>query len=223
MHPIIQAILNSLNSWGGYDHQNSHLELASLCLEAKFAGLDISPLKPAWERLRTNTRKRLGIFLRAPIGLPHSNIATSHDELIGICAMSYLFDNGETAREILDHGTTFGLWITAPNEHGHLIDSEWFSLLRPEYRSLVKIAAGYKINWLEKLALILSLDFNKVFNTKRVKLLFLHAAGMKFSALPRINRELGEKYKGRYLSDYNNPTLPIYQALWVLNGSKALF
>jgi len=217
-HPIIQAIINSLNDWGGWDHQNSQLELASLCLEAKFAGLDISPIKPYYELLINSTRTKPGHFRRSP----NDPIANSHDNLIGLAVLSYLFDNGEIAREILAN-TEYGLWITGKNEHGHLIDSEWFSLLRPEYRSLVKIAAGRKINVLEKLMLVLSLDFNKVFNTKRVKLLFLHAAGVKFSALPRIVKELGDKYKGRYLSDYNSPTLWIYQALWALNGSKTLF
>jgi len=210
IHPLIQKIIDSTNSWGGWSHQNSHLELASLVLEARVAGLDITPLKALYDLQISTTRTKPGHFLRSP----DSTMATSHDELIGLVAASYLFDGGAVAREILDN-TVFGIWNTGKNEHGNWFDFEWFILWRPEYQALAKLAAGRKLNIIQKIALNLSLIYSKAFNVKRVKLLFLYAANETCSNFGKIEAELGNHYKGQRQFDD-----PIYKALWETNEGR---
>jgi hypothetical protein len=206
----VQDIINSTNSWGGWEHQNSQLELASLSLEAKRAGLSIEPLRDIWFKQRDATRKSRGIFLRSPEGTHHSAIANSHDNWVGIAVLSFLFDDGKTAKEILDEGLTFGLWITGKNERGHWIDSEWFTPWRPEYRAIMKLAAGRKITAIEDLFLRANIYLSKAWNMKRVRLLFLDAIGYDRKFIELELARLGDKYRGRYGDD------PLYWNLWKL-------
>lgn len=190
-----------------FGRQNPFLELASLVLEARKVGLAYDKLKPTWKKMRDDRRYKRGVFLRFP---NDRSISTSHDEALGIAVLSYLFDNGETAREILDEGLIFGLWFTGKNEKGKLLDSEWFTFWRPEQRATMKLAADRKINWLENFALRLSLIKSTSWNMKRVRILFLEGLGYNPKFLERQTIALGDKYRGRY---GNNP---LYWNIWNL-------
>jgi hypothetical protein len=213
----IQDIIESTNEWGGWGHQNSQLELASLALEARRAGLSYDRLKPTWEKQRDATRNGRGIFLRSPKGSYSSEIANSHDNLIGIAVLSYLLDNGETIKEVIDEGLFFGLWITGKNEKGWWLDSEWFTYIRPDYRAFVKLAAGRKITWFEEAAMRLNIMLATSWNMKRVRLLFLDAIGYDKEFLIAETNKLGDKFKGRYIAHGPNP---LYENLWALQGNK---
>jgi hypothetical protein len=199
--------------------QNPFLELAARVVEIKQLGLDYSRLLPTWEKMRDERRASLGIFLRKPNDF---SISTSHDELLGICVLSHIFDGGRTAKEIEEHGLTFGLWITGRNEHGKKIDSEWFSYWRPEYRAFVKLAQGKPLSYLERTALDVNLLVSRAWNVKRVRLLFLKnvlpdekpnlltrlvcfLTKHKIDANTGVQRQaeiaMGDKYKGRYGDD----------------------
>jgi hypothetical protein len=206
----VQDIIDSTNEWGGWGHQNSQLELASLALEAKKAGLAYDRLGHTWTKQRDATRSDRGVFLRSPKGQYSSDMANSHDNWVGIAVLSYLFDGGETAREILDEGLTFGLWLTGKNEKGHWLDSEWFTALRPEYRAIMKLAAGRKITFIEDLFLKGNLLFSKSWNMKRVRVLFLESIGYDLPFLDKVSREMGDRFKARYGEN------PLYLNLWRL-------
>jgi len=183
-----------------YGKQNPFLVLSSAALELKKAGLAYDRLAPTWERMRDERRLRRGIFKRKPIHLikyGEQDITTSHDEWLGLAALSMLFDNGETAREILDEGLIFGLWLTGKNEKGYWLDSEWFTPWRPEYRAFMKLAAGRKISWLENFAMRLNVQTN-IFNMNRIKILFLDGLGYDRAFLTVAEIKLGTKFKGWY-------------------------
>lgn len=233
MEDPVQYLINELNEWGGWGHQNSQLELAVRVLELRESGFDISPLKPIWEKQRDSTRLSPGIFLRSPKGKYSSDMANSHDNFLGICILSYIFDNGATAKEIEDKGLVFGLWLTGRNEKGKLIDSEWFTYWRPEYRAFIKLAQGKKLTYIERTALDLNLLISQAWNVKRVRLLFLKEIlpDNKPNLLTKLICKLSGKhiynnvgvqhqsesfmmdsYKGRYGED------PLLLHLWSLNS-----
>lgn len=235
MRDVIQEIIDSTNYWGGWGHQNSQLELAVYVLEAKNADLDYLRLKPLYDKQVQYTRTTPGIFLRTPKGEYSSDMSNSHDNWIGLAILSYLFDDGKVAREILDEGVKFGLWLTGPNEKGKLIDSEWFTPLRPEYRAIMKLAAGRKLTILEKTGLEVNLLTSRAWNMKRTRILFLRALGYKDnkpSLLTRIVCKLakkpidvnagfieqsevlmGDDFKGRYGDE------PILNYIWNLTNT----
>lgn len=207
MEPIqdpISAIIEAAQD-PNFGLQNPFLELASLSLEAKHAGLAYDRLKPTWERMRDERRARRGVFLRKP---NDTSISTSHDEWIGLAVCSYLFDGGETAREILDEGLTFGLWMTGRNEKGYWFDSEWVTPLRPEYRAIMKLAAGRRITFIEDLFMRGNIWLSRAWNMKRVRLLFLDAIGYDLEFVLESLTQLGELYRGRYGSN------PLYWNIW---------
>lgn len=188
--------------------QNPFLELASLTLEAKHAGLNIDPIKPTWERMRDERRARRGIFLRKPNDY---SISTSKDEAYGIFILSNIFDNGETGKEILDEGLTFGLWLTGRNEKGWWLDSEWFLFLRPDYLAFCKLLVNRRITFLQDIFMRINISVSHTYNIKRVKLLALqHLTGYdQFYVATELTR-LGDRYKGRYGDN------PLYLNLWKL-------
>ena len=220
---IVAAIKASSNEWGGWSHQNSQLELASMALEVRACPGGESAallLAPLWFKQAKATRKRPGVFARSPGDV----IANSHDNWIGLSVCSYLFDydddyqyEGSTAKEILDQGLTAGLWLTGKNEHGYWLDGEWFNSWRPLYKGLMKLGAGRKITWLEKLEICLNLRFSDAYNVVRVNLLFCELVkdelGWVAKHLPYFQEKLSDRYKARYGDN------PIYKGLWELNGS----
>lgn len=176
--------------------QNPFLELASLTLEAKHAGLAYDRLKPTWERMRDERRARRGIFLRKPNDY---SITTSKDEAFGIFILSALFDGGETGKEILDEGLIFGLWLTGKNEHGYWLDTEYFTFWRPDYLAFCKLMVGRRINWLMELFMRINISVSNTHNIKRVKLLALHhIAGYDYSFIYAELKKLGDRYRVRY-------------------------
>jgi hypothetical protein len=206
----IQDIIDSTNEWGGWGHQNSQLELASLALEAKKAGLAYDRLGHTWEKQRDSTRLKRGIFRRSPKGYHSHDMSNSHDNAVGIAVNSWLFDHGETAKEILDEGLTFGLWLTGPNEKGRWLCGEWFTFWWPQHRAIMKLAAGRKITALEDLFLRANLLFATSWNMKRVRILFLESIGYDLPFLDKVSREMGDRFKGRYGEN------PLYLNLWRL-------
>ena len=177
-----------------YGKQNPFLVLSSAVLECRKAGLAWDRFKPTWERMRDERRLSRGVFLRKP---NDTSISTSHDEWVGMAVLSSLFDNGETAKEILDEGLIFGLWLTGRNEKGFWIDSEWFTPWRPEYRAFMKLAAGRKISWLENFAMRLNVQTN-IFNMNRIKILYLDGLGYDKEFIRVAEIKLGTKFKGWY-------------------------
>jgi|GEM_PF-4020175 len=193
-----------------YGKQNPFLVLSSAALELKKAGLAYDRLAPTWERMRDERRLRRGIFKRKPIHLikyGEQDITTSHDEWLGLAALSMLFDNGETAREILDEGLTFGLWLTGKNEKGYWLDSEWFTPWRPEYRSYMKIAKNRRITKLENWFMKLNHKSN-LFNVKRVQFLMLESVGYNQAYIAKCLENLGTKYRVWYGKN------PLFLRLW---------
>lgn len=208
-----QRVVESANWWGGWSHQNSKLELAVYALEMQKAGLDITPLSTLWELQEKHCKKSEGVYLRAPLGEPHSDMTTSHDEWLGIAALSFLFDHGKTASAILDKGLNcLGLWYTNPQPQGKWLDSEWFTSWRPEYRAIMKLAARRKINLLEHLALILNLRYSKVYNMKRVRLLLLELMGYNVDSYHKL---VGDKHK-----EYHSSNKILQQEVWNQDDNK---
>jgi len=211
---LVALILASVNELGFWDHQNSQLELASKSLEVRVTGEDISELSMLYLRQCVKTSIRPGVFRRSP----GSDMANSHDNIVfGVAVSSMLHDNGAVARQILKSGP---LYISGVNEHGHIIDWEWFMLMRPDYRGFLKVMAGIKPHWWEDKAMRLNMLYSKAFNIKRVQIMALYAAGYYHRDMETAIMRLGEKYKGRYLADRKNPTLPIYKAAWAANEGK---
>lgn len=122
--------------------------------------------------------------------------------------MSYLFDDGATAKEILDQGLVFGLWLTGPNEKGNWIDSEWFVYWRPDYAPVMKLAAGREISSLENFALQWNIKLSTTWNLTRVRLLFLDELKWDKLFIKEQMENLGDKYLGRYGND------PLYWGIW---------
>lgn len=211
---LVSLILASVNELGFWDHQNSQLELASKSLEARAAGEDISELSMLYLRQCVKTSIRPGVFRRSP----DSKMANSHDNIVfGVAVSSMLHDNGAVARMILKSGP---LYLSGKNEHGHWVDGEWFMLMRPDYRGFVKVMAGIKPYFWEDWAMRLNMLYSKAWNVKRVQIMALYAAGYYHRDMETAIMRLGEKYKGRYLADRKNPTLPIYKAAWEANKGR---
>lgn len=213
---IIDLIFKSIKPWGGWGHQNSQLELASMALECQEAKvIDWYKLEKLWYMQRDATRISKGLFSRTPKGFKHSEMANSHDNWIGIAVLSYLFDRGETAKEILDHGLWLKVfWLTGFNpKNKYLPDSEW--LIRPENMAIMKLAAGRNINKIEKFFLIASLLWSRSWNVKRVRLLFLKRILWKRDLVEICLKELGTKHEKRYFAK-GNPSwsVDIFQRIW---------
>jgi hypothetical protein len=180
MTDLIEAIIETVKR-PNFGQDNPFLSFSTYVLEAKKAGLDLSPLYDDWERIKNERRYKPGVFKRWP---PDSlgNWTTksiSHDEIVGgIGPMSYLFDLGLTMHEIIDEGLFMGLYFSGRwTKKWWLPDTEWFIWWRPEFRALMKLAAGRKITTLERWALKLNLIVSKDVNMSRVKLLFLENVG----------------------------------------------
>jgi len=203
----VQAIINAAKV-DGFGLQNPFLELASLTLELREHGFAHDRLADTWKHIRDARRIGVGRFRRSPKGHAHHEMTLSHDELLGIAVLSNIFDNGETIKEIIDQGLTFGLYLNGKNEKGHWIDSEWFTYWRPEYRGFMKLAAGRKLNWLEECAIHLNIWLATSWNLKRVRLLFLKGLGFYPEFLARAEKDLGDKYRGRYGKN------PLYWNIW---------
>jgi len=210
---LVERIIATTEPWGGWKHQNSQLELASMALEARLSE-NVDGLKDIYLKQLANTLIRKGVYKRSPDCV----IANSHDNIVcGIGPLSLLFDKGQTARDILDQGL---LYLSGKNEHGKAFDLEWLMLLRPEYKAMLKIAAGRKPSWFERKALEANVRLSKVWNIKRVQLLFFAAAGYEEKWMGGVRKDLATKYKGRYIADKENPTLPIYLSAWEANRGR---
>ena len=191
VHAIIEAA--KLPEFG---LQNPFLELASLTLESRKAGLDYMALKETFERIKEERRIGVGLFRRATKGHGWHEMSLSHDELIGISILSNLLDDGETIQEIIDQGLFFGLYLNGNS--AKFVDSEWFTYWRPEYRAIMKLGAGRKISWIEDQALQMNLIYATAWNVKRIRLLFLEGLGYNAVILKKVSDKLGDKYRERY-------------------------
>lgn len=113
-----------------------------------------------------------------------------------------------------------GKWY-APivNFFGKFIDTEWFVLMRPEYRSFVKLSAGRQLSMDEEGAVSLSLILSRGSDhLTDFRLLWLSLLDASWAYGPRRSARLriAKDYRVRY---GNNP---IYQALWKLRDAKAV-
>lgn len=166
---INSLISQHINEWGGYEeplgvsNQNGQLFLAHACLELLHKGVDVEQVRFAYEKIIESTRTGPGLFARSPSD-PSQN---SHDNLIGLAALSFIFDQGTVAREILDQGIkNMNWWQTGPK-----IDGE--CLVRPKEMAILYICAGRSVRLFDAISLCLNLIFSKTWNMKRVRLLLL--------------------------------------------------
>lgn len=201
-------IIQAINDYHP-DYANGSLELAVRVLEAWAAGIDIEQFRPKVEAWIESIEVSPGIYRRSP----YNPMQSSHDEWLGLAVLSRLYDL-PVAKHILDKGLFFGLWFTGKAHDRVLkyipVDSEWLVGWRPEYRAIMKLAAGRELSKEENWALELNLLTSTTWNLLRVRLLFLSFLGRQ-GLEPYIVR-LGDSYRGRYGND------ALLLKLWELNG-----
>jgi hypothetical protein len=215
MQPLIKQIQDYAQGRFGAD--NPFLNFSAYVLEAKEAGLDVSPLADVWESVRDSRRFKPGVFKRWPpnsLGL-WTKKSTSHDEICGgIGPMSHLFDAGTTMQEIIDEGLTMGLYFSGQwTKKWYLPDTEWFVYWRPEFRAFMKLAAGRQITTLERWAMKLNIMWSRDVNMTRVKLLFLKNVGFQ----PYFVQTALEDLDFKKLKQYHSKNELMHE-LWQLQG-----
>jgi hypothetical protein len=218
MHPILSRIIQEHDA---DKSDNPFLNFSAYVLEARRAGIDVSPLKPVWEKLRDKRRSRPGIFKRWPKGKGQSEAgkwtkqSTSNDELFGgIVPMSFLFDESTTVREIKDHGLTFGLWLTGKwTKKWWHPDTEWFAWSRPDMRGYWKLALGLPLSFIETWGMKLNIMVSNDTNMIRVKLLYLDMVGYE----PAWVQKQLRRVDWGHLRGYHGSN-ELMKELWQLQG-----
>lgn len=232
----ITRMILAASQWTAINHMNPHLEFSAKVLMAwdHVSDADKDKLRDFWRNeYRDKTEIDRGLFKRFPLGTSEyrDGYSTSHDELItGICFMSWLLDDGETARRILDEGRTIGFYFSgkSPPKYGHgddfktkvgnflmrYVDSEWLVLFNPVYRGYAKLAAGRRLSFLEGESIKLDLLLTKTANLIDIRCLFLERLGLFGEHTRRARRRIGNSYRGRYGDD------PIYLKIWGMRDER---
>lgn len=235
----LASMILASQAWAAINHANPHLELTAKVLMGwnTWTTTEVKDFGSFWRtEYRDKCEIKTGVFKRAPkdetgyTAYLHT-YSLSRDELLGIVIASHLFDLGETARRILDEGTTFGLYLSGfvpikpisgkwyagiVNFLGRHIDSEWFILWHPVYRAYVKLAAGRELNSVETWAIQVDLATSTTWNLLDLKLLFLSLLDKReFNQhIVKARQRMGTKYRDRYGSN------PIYLQLWELRDGN---
>jgi len=208
--------IERVSHWENIKHVNPHLDFATMCLMAESVGFDVEPLGDFWRKeYRNRCEVSPGLFKRVPEGYYGRKMSFSHDEMLGLAWCSWRFDRGLTAKRVLDQGRFLGLYLSGYSGKW-LIDSEWFVLMRPEYRGFVKLGANRNITHDEQAGIEVNLMLTTSWNLLDFRILWLEQLGVSSLYTDSARARMAHKYRERYGDN------PIYQLLWKLRDKKGI-